>query len=297
MLPNFLVIGAEKGGTTWLDLQLRQHHDIFLPETKEVHFFNRFGSNLDECDNFTNRGLSWYEKFFSSWAGQKAVGEVTPMYLCDNAAPQRIHDTLPDVKVICILRNPISRAQSHYWMAATKSHTRLSLEEIVETDDDRIIKRGLYSTQLKRYLDLFPVDRILVLYFEDVFSAPHAALSQVFQFLDVENIKREDADVKEKANASKKIRFSFIYNKGVWIAQIMRRWSLTGHVMSFLKRSGVTQVVRRLNETDFEYPEMTEETRKRLRYRYEDDVAQVAELVGQHPQNWVDFPSPESSGH
>src|SRR5690348_11928752 len=96
VLPNFLVIGVEKGGTTWLHTQLKKHPEIFLPNTKEVHFFNKYNSNFVAHDYF-KFGLDWYREFFKDYEGQQAIGEVTPMYICDAEAPLRIKQTLPDV--------------------------------------------------------------------------------------------------------------------------------------------------------------------------------------------------------
>src|SRR4051812_23905676 len=118
-LPNFLVIGVEKGGTTWLHAQLKKHPQIFLPDTKEIHFFNKYSSNLIERDYF-KLGIGWYLDFFKPYNGQRAIGEVTPMYICDSEAPLRIQKTLLSVRLIAILRNPVDRAYSHYWMAKNK---------------------------------------------------------------------------------------------------------------------------------------------------------------------------------
>jgi len=120
-LPNFLVIGVEKGGTTWLHAQLKKHPEIFLPQSKEIHFFNKYNSNLIKHDYF-QLGINWYADFFKQYKGQKVIGEVTPMYICDPEAPLRIQQTLPNVKLIAILRDPVRRAYSHYWMAKQKKN-------------------------------------------------------------------------------------------------------------------------------------------------------------------------------
>jgi len=113
ILPTFLFIGAEKAGTTWFYARLKEHPDIFVPETKELHFFNKYNSNLEKMDRFEKLGLNYYQRFFQRYAGEKAIGEVCPMYLCDPCAPVRIRQTLPQVKLIACLRNPADRAYSH----------------------------------------------------------------------------------------------------------------------------------------------------------------------------------------
>ena len=108
--PNFLVIGAQRSGTTWLDTALRAHPQVYLPERrKEIHYF----------DEHYSRGAEWYREFFSAAAarpGLKAIGEVTPRYLFDPLVPQRIAGDFPSMRLIAILRNPADRAYSQFCM-------------------------------------------------------------------------------------------------------------------------------------------------------------------------------------
>ena len=105
MLPNFLVIGGEKCGTSWLYDVLLRHSDIYLPDTKELGFFNRRESNLNVTDYYVRLKLPWYQDFYVAYAGETAVGDVSPMYLCDEMAPERIATTLPAAKLIAVLRD------------------------------------------------------------------------------------------------------------------------------------------------------------------------------------------------
>ena len=101
-LPNFVGIGAQRAATTWAHICLREHPDVFLPDTKEVHFFNR---NFD-------RGIAWYEAHFARHAGEAAVGEVTPNYLNNEEAIPRMAHVLPEARLFVILREPIQRANA-----------------------------------------------------------------------------------------------------------------------------------------------------------------------------------------
>src|SRR5690606_19149476 len=120
MLPNFLVIGAQKAGTTWLYDVLRRHPDIFLPETKELSYFCQLDSDGNELNHFSRLDLAWYEGFFSAQDTETAIGEISPMYLCDEMAPRRIASTFPSIKLIAALRDPVERAASEYWMTFNK---------------------------------------------------------------------------------------------------------------------------------------------------------------------------------
>ena len=107
MLPNFIIAGAEKSGTSSLLFYMSEHEDIFTPAKKEIHFF-------DDGDNF-NEGIDWYKQWFTGWSGEKAIGECTPIYMYFPECAQRIHDVYPEMKLIFILRNPVDRAYSNYW--------------------------------------------------------------------------------------------------------------------------------------------------------------------------------------
>jgi hypothetical protein len=135
---------------------LRAHPDLFLPDVKEIHFFNRFTSTGRKTDNFRRRGLGWYERHFDAPPGNMAVGEATPMYLCDPDAPGRIHQTLPDARFIVLLRDPVARTWSHYRMARAKGHVTDDLDTLIRRRDPAIIARSLYAAQLDRWFALFP---------------------------------------------------------------------------------------------------------------------------------------------
>src|SRR5919197_5413106 len=103
-LPDFLVIGALKAGTTYLDELLRSHHEVCLPATlKELDYFGR---------NY-ERGPEWYERWFAD-CGSRRAGEVSPEYLGHPQAPARIHRLLPDARLVACLRDPVERVYSEY---------------------------------------------------------------------------------------------------------------------------------------------------------------------------------------
>lgn len=106
MLPNFLIVGAARAGTTSLYYYLKQHPDVFMSPKKEIDFF--------DVDKNFEKGLDWYERYFEGYTGQKAIGEASPLYMYLEKVPKRIAKVIPDVKLIFILRNPVDRAYSHY---------------------------------------------------------------------------------------------------------------------------------------------------------------------------------------
>ena len=104
-LPNFVIVGAMRSGSTSLYKYLQVHPQVWMPR-KEIHFFDRRWDN----------GLDWYRERFDGWSGQPAVGEATPTYLAETEALDRMAATIPDAKLVAILRDPVDRAYSHYWM-------------------------------------------------------------------------------------------------------------------------------------------------------------------------------------
>jgi sulfotransferase family protein len=278
-LPNFLIIGVEKGGTTWLHTQLKKHPDIFLPNTKEVHFFNKYNSNFVAYDYY-KYGLNWYRRFFKGYNGQKAIGEVTPMYICDAEAPLRIKATLPGVKLIVMLRNPVQRAYSHYWMAKHKNHIALSFKKVIEQEEPRFIQRGLYYKQLKIYYELFHSHQIMVLFYDEVFKSPDYWLSQICKFLEVtDSYYQSDTSIHDKVFQASAYKSSFLLNKQNYIVHQMRKNKALSHVLNWLKRKGFSDQIKNWNVVEKSYGEMSESDAIILQHYYEKDLKDLSSLL------------------
>ena len=187
-LPNFLIIGTQKAGTRWMRNMLVQHPDIFMPEP-ELHYF-------DQAENFA-RGPAWYASHFEGARGEKAIGEKTPNYLITDKGdphelPRRIHDLLPQAKLIAILRNPVERA-----ISAINHHMRVGYVD-VDVDLDREVRRfvaeerafiryGYYQQHLAAYHRFFdPAQMLVLIYEDDVVSRPLETLRRVCGFLGVD---------------------------------------------------------------------------------------------------------------
>jgi hypothetical protein len=279
-LPNFLVIGAEKAGTTWLHQQLKKHPEIFLPETKEIHFFNKYSSNLIKRDYF-QLGIEWYADFFKQYTGEKAIGEVTPMYICDPEALLRIYQTLPHVKLIVILRDPVHRAYSHYWMAKQKNHTKLTFREIIKQKEPRFIGRGLYYKQLKVCYELFQPEQIMVLFYEEVFKDSEYWLIQICKFLVVDdsfysNNPIVDDEKVFPASGYKSAVLLSLQNK---IIHTMRRNKLLGRMVSWFKQHGISDRLKKLNTVEKPYNAINEEDAIMLYDFYEEDMQALSLLL------------------
>jgi hypothetical protein len=169
-LPTFLIIGAQKSATRWLRLNLGLHPAVFTA-ARELEFFNNGPRYRDE-------GTDWYRAQFDGWAGEAIIGEATPGYMFWRHRPavvsERIEETLPDIRLIATLRNPIDRAQSamvHHieYGALPRDSVLVDLVKTTPPEKDRlgIIAGGWYAASLEPYYQRFG-DRLLVVLHDDV---------------------------------------------------------------------------------------------------------------------------------
>jgi Sulfotransferase domain len=197
-LPNFLILGAQKAGTTALYAYLRWHPQVTGPSFKEVSFFDRHYA----------RGERWYRAHFPA-RRREAIGEASPSYLLHPLAPERVAGVLPDARLIALLRNPVDRAFSHYQHEVALGREPLSFEDALAAEDERLrgevermlrdptyfshawwnytyAARGRYAEQLERWYAAFPRERLLVLLTEELAQDPGATYRRVLDFLGLE---------------------------------------------------------------------------------------------------------------
>jgi hypothetical protein len=197
-LPDFLILGAQKAGTTALYAYLREHPQITGPSWKEVSFFDRHYS----------RGEAWYRGNFPNTLRARGgiVGEASPSYLFHPLAPERVAAMVPDAKLVALVRNPVDRAFSHYQHEVALGREPLSFEDALDAEDERLQgegermaadpgyfshpwwnytyrARGRYAEQLDRWLAAFPREQLLVMPSEELLGEPEQAHGRVLEFL------------------------------------------------------------------------------------------------------------------
>lgn len=206
VLPNFLIIGAQRCGTTSLYSYLVQHPWVSPAWAKELDFFSK---------NFA-KGLAWYrsqfptslERVYAQYLRQRRLltGEASPSYMIYPHAPRRAWQIIPGAKLIALLRNPVDRAYSHFQAMVKAGVERLSFEEAIEAEPERLrtelerirrdeqyysltcdnycyLSRGLYRDQLDAWMVFFPKEQLLILQSEELFADPPGVLARVFEFL------------------------------------------------------------------------------------------------------------------
>lgn len=179
MKPSFLMIGAQKSGTTSLGHLLAQHPDVFIPR-EETHFFA-----LDEL--FEKRGWKWYESLFANVGGEASVGERSTSYAMHAHrpdAPKRIARALPDAKLIYMVRHPLARIESHYLHLRKTRRTAGDFAHTLRANP-YMIDTSLYWKQINYYRDHYADERILVLFLEDFVTSPASVAARCFRFLGV----------------------------------------------------------------------------------------------------------------
>jgi len=202
---NFIIIGSISSGTTSLYNYLIQHPKILPAYRKEIYFF----------DLNYSKGINWYRAYFPLfWEKQKnfVTGEATATYLRHPLCPKRIALTLPNVKMIILLRNPVDRAYAFYHSRKEHGDELMTFEEAIEQEDKRLegemarmldneeyfarnyytygyLSGGIYIEQLKKWMEIFPKKQFLILQSEKFFDEPSKTLDQVTKFLELPNFE------------------------------------------------------------------------------------------------------------
>ena len=199
VLPSCLIVGAQRAGTTTLFNYLMEHPEVRFPFKKEIHFF----------DFRYHMGMDWYRSCFcyEPFLGKNGITlEASPYYMIHPLVPERVANSLPGVKIIMLLRNPVDRALSQYHHNVRHNREKLSFEEALEKDPERLegeveklkadgsyysynhhryayILRGRYMDHIEKWLQSFNKERVLLIQAEKMFMEPKETCNEVFEFL------------------------------------------------------------------------------------------------------------------
>ncbi|HCX23590.1 MAG: sulfotransferase [Flammeovirgaceae bacterium] len=199
-LPNFMIIGAGKSGTTALYEYLAEHPDVYMSPVKETNFFALEGEMMvdpkddpEQMFHYPWSVTNWedYVKLFDGVETEKAIGEVSPMYLYSEEAAFRIKERFPDMKLIVILRNPVDRLYSRFMHLARENRKPTSrFEDALDRETiwwrrNDLVKEGFYHNHLQKYYDLFDKDQIKVILYDDFKSDPLKEVQNIYEFIGV----------------------------------------------------------------------------------------------------------------
>lgn len=292
--PTFVIPGASKSGTSSLHYYLSEHPDVYMPGSKELHFFSR-------NENY-ERGLEAYERNFADRGDETAVGEASPTYFYhgkvwedgdmewapEDDAAVRLQRAYPDVKIVISLRNPVERAYSQYWKNVRQGHERtFSFREALEAELDGErdhtqdptcwVYANEYTTHLEHWLECFGRDQLLFVVFEDWITDTEATLRRICEFLGIEPLSdwSHVDEVKNPSRSPRSLRLNAFYH-------------------DYLKRTGVGEALFYLNLRRG-YPPMDADTRRFARDVFEAEIRGTARLIDRELEPWTKPPEPEKA--
>lgn len=271
MLPDFLIVGAMKAGTTTLAYHLNQHPGVFLPD-KEIHFF--------DTDKNYARGVQWYEDRFKQAGEGQIVGEKTPTYSYLPIVPQRIAKDLPNAKFLWIFRNPVDRTYSNYWHMVIGGSELLSFEEAIAKEPDRLKKslwygyrkRSVYVEQVERYLGYFSKSNMFFMFFEDLVDQTESEMRHVLGFLNIQ--ESFHSHELEKKNST-------FLPQSIYLQWIARKVFGTGIAFKLVKRLN-----RRRSKG---YPRMDRAIRQELEEYFAPLNLELFNLIEKSTDKWGKF--------
>ncbi|MDT5156678.1 MAG: hypothetical protein QOC99_240 [Acidobacteriota bacterium] len=295
-MPNFLVIGAGKSGTTALHRYLKQHPQIFMSTPKELRFFPFehekpiFWGPSDDVDTATMvTNLENYRGHFAAGADYPARGESSPLYLYYPQTAGRIRHHIPEAKLIAILRHPADRAYSQFLMKRRDGRERLSFFEALAAEEQRIAdgwshhwhyrQRGFYAAQLKPYFDLFDEKQLRVYLYEDYITDPVGFMQDIFRFLNVDDTFVPDMSVRHNESKIPRSRALQVFlteprfAKNLFKPLLPTRWSR--RIGDSLRRQNLTK------------PPLAPELRRQLTEGYREDIQQLQDMLRRDLSHWL----------
>lgn len=275
MIPNFLFIGPDKTGSSWMYAILKQHPQCYVPQCKDIYFFDRY----------YNRGLEWYFSFFKeSDSSHLAIGELSHDYLFSEEVAKRIKADLPNVKLMTCLRHPVERTFSHYLFMIRSGRTQEPFEVALKNYPE-LINNSLYYKHLSQYLKYFSKEQLKILLFQDLKSDPKHFAKQIFDYLDVPFIETLNYE-QEVLGASRPRVFMLaqLAKSGANLARDLGLATLVGQV----KQSNITKILY----TPFkagEKPRMAANTATELLNIFREDTLQIQALLETDLSSWLTY--------
>ena len=290
-LPNFIVIGAAKAGTTALYWYLAEHPAVFMSPVKETNFF---AYNLDaagrllygdpDVHRFPVKTQEEYERLFLEVGKATAIGEASPLYLESPQAAVRIRALLPAARIICSLRHPVDRAYSDYLMYLRRRGRPFDPErELTSTaawalPDSRWMQVSRYHGQLVRYFEVFPREQIHVFLFDDIKQSALAATQAVYRFLGIDPTYVPDLETPHAPGGVPASRLLEGFLAKSALSPALRPWVPTR----------AANWVRRLRaRTLRKAPALPPALRQEITANFRDDIERTSDLIGRSLKHWL----------
>jgi hypothetical protein len=270
--PNFLYIGTAKAGSTWIYEVLREHPEVFVPKAKDVQFFD---SNYD-------KGFDWYLSLFQIGMGKKAIGELSHNYFLSAQAAVRIAEHLPDVRLFCSLREPVEQISSNFLQRKAQSTDKsLSFRDFARQED--VLKACDYYHNLLPFYRIFPRDRILVLFFDELKQDPALFIRRIYDFLEIDPAFVPSA-LHRRVLSAREPRLSWLAHGAYQMGLLFRKLGFV-NLVGTVKRNSLFQSL--FYRQAGPKPAIEEEVRQELVAYYAERYSGLPELIGQPlPAGW-----------
>ena len=303
-MPNFLIIGAAKSGTTALYNYLGQHPRVYVTRKKEPKFFALEGKRLDfrgpgdlEANRFSVTGIEAYRALFRGVSNETAIGEASPLYLYSADAPTRIKRYVPTVKMIAVLRDPAERAYSQYLHLVRDGREPIDdFARALQAEESRIrdnwafgwhYKRvGFYHDQLERYFDTFGRGQVKVYLYEDLETDPVGMLKDVFRFLDIADDFVPDMSVRPNVAGIPRNR-SLHTLHALLVKPHPIKTALKPLFPEALRRRTVKRLLDGIRSRNLVKPPFPAEVRRHLIETYREDILKLQALTQRDLSNWL----------
>ena len=285
-LPDFIIGGAIKGGTTSFNYYLKQHPQVFMSGFKEPRYFAYEPDNPDHVEGrglrFPIKTLEAYAALFEAAGDNQIAGETSPHYLRSPAAPQRIKETIPDVKLIFSLRDPVKRAYSSYWHRVRLGLEDRPVEEVLQ-DGDQAVLHGLYFAALQDWYAYFDPVQVKIVLFDDLVHDTLGAFADICRFLTIDDTFVPDLSVRNKGVAMKNQRLGRFYEQ-------LKKHPLRQALNPLVPQSLRQKMIDTRDNNFEEPPPIPAELAGRLRAFYHSDMQQLESLIHRDLSAWKNEP-------
>ena len=298
VMPNFLVFGAAKSGTTSIYKYLEQHPDAFMSSFKEPGFFAFEGEKptlngpgaQKWVDKWVVTDLESYQKLFMDYKGEKAIGEASPYYIYYEKSAPTIYKHVPNMKLIAILRNPVDRAFSNYvWAVRDRAEKLTNFQDALAAEENRIKEnwgpkwhyknQGFYYNQLKPYYELFAPEKIKIYLYENFVAEPVAVMQDIFRFLEIDDNFIPDM--------SRKHNTSLIPRNKSWHQFLDKPNPIKDIIKPFLPLKFRQNLKQDAKEKNLFKPSLDSELRQQLIIEYQEDISKLEDLIKQDLSRWL----------
>lgn len=305
-LPNFFMVGAAKSGTTAINEYLQQHPQIFMSSPKEPFYFilneqpptYAGPGDLDEMQKLAVYDRAEYEALFAGVTDEIAIGEATTQYLYVPGAAEKIHQAVPDAKIVIFLRHPVKRAYSSFMhMIRDGRETCEYFDQALAAEPQRIADNweplwhyasaSYYHDNLKRYYDLFGKDQVAVFLFDDLKADADDLMRSLYRFLGVDEMFEADTGTKYNVSGVPKNRALHTFQNTLLSTNNPIKNVVKPLLPKRLRHAALHGVVGQIRRVNFEARPLDEATARRLLEQYHDDILKTQALIGRDLSHWL----------